>query len=78
MERRDGHSRLVYDKVAHTIKTVDPHSETNPLTPFVTELARQDRVRTYRDGDCLLVDCRITIGELRRLVAGRADPATPE
>ena len=40
------------------------------LEPFAAELARQERVRSYRDGDCYLVDCRLTIGDLRRLCDG--------
>lgn len=69
-ERREGHSKIVWDKGRQMMTTVDPHPESNPLDPFAAELARQERVRTYRAGDCLLVDCRITIGDLRRLVAG--------
>ena len=45
------------------------------LEPFAKELERQERVRDYRDGDCFLVDCRLTIGDLRRVVAALA--ATP-
>lgn len=39
------------------------------LEPFAKECARQERVRSYRDGDCLVADCRNTIGELRRASA---------
>lgn len=60
---------LVYDKASRTIKTASPRPDSNPLAPFAAELARQERVRTYRDGDCQLVDCRLTIGDLRRLAA---------
>ncbi len=31
-ERRDGHRKLVWDKDAQRMTTVDPHPETNPAT----------------------------------------------
>lgn len=36
------------------------------LEPFSVECTRQERIRSYRDGDCLVVDSRLTIGDLRR------------
>ena len=32
-ERKQGHSKLVYDKATRTIKTIDPHPESNPTCP---------------------------------------------
>lgn len=45
-ERRDGHSKIVYDKETRSLKTVDPHPETSdPISlrrQALEELERQN------------------------------------